>query len=622
MFDYVRNNKRFIQIVLALIVLPFALFGIDAYVSGGGGDGVASVGDTSISVPEFQENLRQQQERMRAQLGGAVPQEMLDSPAMRRAVLQELINQRLMQLYAADAGMRISNEALAGFITSVPGLQENGKFSRERYESLVAAQGMSVEMFEARVRQDMLMQQALMAAGNASLSGKPAVNAWLSAQLEQRNVREAGFTAEQFIGRAAKPDDAAIQRYYEENRARFEKPELVRVEYLVLGQEQMKASAQVSDADIEAAYKANAARYVTPEQRQASHILIRADKNAPAADVKAASEQADQLLAELKLKPGDFSRLAKAHSQDPGSAANGGDLGYFGKGMMVKPFEEAVFALKQDEISPVVRSDFGFHIIKLTGIKAGKSKPLAEVRGEIVAELQNQAAARRYAESAESFSNTVYEQPDSLAPAAEKYGLKVQTSGWLAKSGQQMPPFSNPKLVQAIFSEDAVKNRRNTEAIDTGNNTLVSARVVEHQPAQLEPLANVRPVIEKALLQEAALSLAVSTGEAQLAKLVAGEKAEVSWGNVRNLSRLTAAGMSAEGRQAVFGVSGASLPAHVGARTPGGYALYRIESIKAFDAAAAQEGELAARVEGLRQQYEQALAQQEVLGWISSLRER
>jgi len=620
MFDKVRNNKRFIQVVLALIILPFALFGVDAYVSGGGRDEVARVGDVSISTYEFQENLREQQDRLRQQLGGAIPQEMLDTPVMRRAVLQELINQKLLQRYAADTHIRVSDAELVGFITSVPGLQENGKFSRERYEALVAAQGMSVEMFEARVRQDMLIQQAVMAAGNGSLAAPQAAERWLALQLEERETREVALQADQFIGKVAKPDEAAVKRYYEENRKRFEKPEQVKLEFLVLSQEKLIEAAKVSEADIEAAYKANAARYSTPEQRQASHILIRADKGAPEAAVKEASDKAEQILAQLKAAPEDFAKLAKQHSQDPGSASKGGDLGFFGRGMMVKPFEEAAFASTQGQISSVVRSDFGFHIIQLTGIKPERARPLAEVRGEIAAELKRQMGAKQYAEAAEAFTNMVYEQSDTLKPAAEKYGLSVQSTDWIARGAQMMPPFNNPKLMQAVFADDAVKQRRNTEAVDVGSNTLVSARVLDYRPAEVESLESVQPVIEKALLREAAMAMAVTTGEAQLAKLKAGERLDLSWGNVRAVSRQAAANLSPEGRQAIFAVAAQEVPAYVGAKTPTGYALYHIAKIKPHDAGT-KESDAASRAMSLRQQYHQVIAQEEVMGWIDTLRE-
>jgi peptidyl-prolyl cis-trans isomerase D len=620
MFDLVRNNKKFIQIVLAIIILPFALWGVDSYVSSGRSDDVAKVGDTSITVADFQQALREQQDRLRPQLGGNPDQlALLDSPELRRGVLQELVNQRLLLLFANDSRLQVGDDLLVNFITSVPSLQEDGKFSRERYEALVAAQGMSVEMFEHRVRQDLMMQQAMLATANGAFSGRMAADRWLAAQLEEREIREHVLRADAFAA-DSKPDDAAVKRYYDENRARFERPEQVRVEYLVLSQNKLTENARIGDADIKAWYEANEARYKQPEQRQASHILFRADKGAPEAEIKAAQTRAEELLARVQANPADFAKLAKQHSEDPGSAEKGGDLGYFGRGTMVKPFEDAVFSLKEGELSGVVRSDFGFHLIKLTGVRSEQARPLDEVRNEIAAELKSQTGSKQFAEAAEGFSNTVYEQADTLKPAAEKYGLVVENSDWLTKGGSAVAPFANPKLLQAIFSEDAVKHRRNTEAIDTGSNTLVSARVIEHKPATVEPLESVAGAIRQLLAMEAAMAQAITTGQSQLQKLQATEKIDLPWGKARSVSRMHTPELSAEAKAAIFAAPAGALPAYAGAKVPGGYGLYRIDKITAYDEKAGADA--LARGQALLKHYGEITAQEELVGWLAALRQR
>jgi peptidyl-prolyl cis-trans isomerase D len=618
MFEQVRGNKKFVQIVLAIIVLPFALWGVDSYVRTSGGDDVATVGGVPISVGEFQQALAEQQERLQPQLKGGANPDLLNSPEVRRAVLEELINQRLLALHSAKSGLSVSNEALIGYISSVPSLQENGKFSRERYEAVVAAQGMSIEVFEAKLKQDLVMQQAVMAAGSAAVAGRMPAERWLAAQLEEREISEVVLRAEQFTG-GAKPDAEAVKKFYEENRARFEKPEQVRVEYLVLSKDKLTEGAKIGDEEIKAWYQANQSRLKAPEQRRASHILIQAAKSAPAAELAAAKAKAEQILSQLKANPGDFAKLAKQHSQDPGSSDKGGDLGFFGRGMMVKPFEDAVFALKEDQLSDVVQSDFGFHLIKVTGIRAESARPLEEMRGEIAAELKRQAGAKAFAEAAEGFANMVYEQADSLKPAAEKYGLSVQTADWLSRGGQAAAPFTHPKLMQAVFSDDAVKNRRNTEAIDVGGNVFVAARVVEHRPAALEPLESVAGVIETVLVRQAAAAKAAAAGEEQLARLAKGEKVDLSWGASRVVRRMHAPNLSPEARAAVFAASLKSLPAYAGAKIPGGYALYRISKAASYDAAAE---DAASRGQALRQQYGEVVAQEELIGWLAALRQR
>ena len=620
MFDLVRNNKKFIQVVLAIIILPFALWGVDSYVNSGRSDDVAQVGETSISVAEFQQALREQQDRLRPQIGNNPEQlALLDSPELRRGVVQELVNQRLLLLFANESRLRVDDDLLVSFITSVPSLQEDGRFSRERYEALVAAQGMSVEMFESRVRQDLMMQQAVMATANGSFSGRMTANRWLAAQLEEREISEYVLRAEAFAA-DSKPDEASVKRFYEENRARFESPEQVRVEYLVLNQNKLAENAKVGDAEIKAWYETNEARYKQAEQRRASHILFRADKGAPEAEIKATRIRAEEVLAQLQANPADFVKLAKQYSQDPGSAEKGGDLGFFGRGMMVKPFEDAVFSLKEGELSGVVRSDFGFHLIRLTGLRPEQARPLAEVRAEIAAELKSQAGAKQFAEAAEGFSNTVYEQSDTLKAAAEKFGLAVETSDWMTRGGQAMAPLTHPKLVQAIFSEDAVKHRRNTEAIDTGSNTLVSARVIEHKPAAVEPLESVAGAIRQLLARDAAVAKAHAAGQAQLQKLQAAEKVDLGWGKARNVSRMHAPELSADARAAIFAAPAGPLPAYVGAKVAGGYALYRIDKVTPYDEKAGPDA--LARGQALVQHYGEITSQEELVGWLAALRQR
>lgn len=620
MFDIFRNNRRIVQIVLAIIILPFALWGLDSYVAGGGRAGeIASVGKTPITLEEFQRALVEQQDRLRQQLGNN--QALLESPEFRRSVLEELINQRLLQLHASQARMVISNEMLAEFIGTLPVLQVDGRFSRERYLQLVAGQNMSVEQFEEMLRRDLLAQKVTFPLTHAAVGGKLSSDRWLSALLEERVITEATLSAEQFVAGLSKPDAAAVKLFYDENRARFELPEQVRVEYLVLSQQQLMDGVKISEADIRAAYDAQAARHRVPEQRRASHILIQVAQDAPADDVRAAQDKAAQLLAQLRATPADFARLARQHSQDQGSAANGGDLGFFGRGMMVKPFEDAAFALQENQISDVVRTDFGFHIIRLTAVRAEQARKLEEVRNEILTELKRQAGTRLYAEAAEGFANLVYEQSDSLQPAADKYGLTLLRSDWLVKDGQLPAPFAHAKLAQAVFAEDAVKHKRNTEAIETAPHTLVSARVVEHKPAAILPLDQVAGVIEQALMHEAALANAVAAGQAELEKLKRGEKsALLSWGPPRAVSRLQATNLDREASKVVFGMAGQNLPVYAGIRTASGYTLYRLVEVKTFDPAAL--GDTAQLVQVLRQQYDEILAREELTGWLAGLRQQ
>jgi peptidyl-prolyl cis-trans isomerase D len=617
MFDSVRGNKKTVQIVLALIILPFALWGMESYLrdSGRGGD-VANVGGSKISTGEFQQALREQQDRLRPALGGRDPA-MLDSPEIRRAVLDNLVQRRLLGLYASKASMSVSNEQLARFIASVPQLQDNGQFSPQRYEALIASQGMTKAMFEFNVRQDMTVQQAIVAVANASLAGNAASDRWVGMQLEEREISEAALRPELFMGKVQVTPDA-IKAYYESNLKKFELPEQLRVEYVILSRDKLAEQSTVSDDDIKAWYQSHGDRYKQAEERRASHVLIAVNKDAPADQIKAAEAKTADVAAQTKKAPGDFAKLAKQYSQDPGSADKGGDLDWFARGAMVKPFEEAVFALKEGQVSDVVRSDFGFHIIKLTGIRPERSRPLDEVKSEIATELKTQAAAKKYVESAEGFSNTVYEQADSLKPAAEKFKLAIQQSDWLFKGGPAQGPLANPKLIAAVFSDDAIKNKRNTEAVEVAPNVLVAARVLEHKPAAQQTLETVSPTIEKFLTHQEAVKLVAKEGEQRLAQLNKGEKTDLVWGAAHTVTRAAAPNLTPDMVRAIFKADAAKLPAFVGIATPAGYSLFRVAAVKPFVAG----GEDKPQAQALRAQYARLLAEEELLAWIAALKDK
>lgn len=617
MFDIVRNNKKITQGFLALITLPFAFWGVDSYVrNADSGAGVATVGGSPISQPELQSAMREQQERMRAQLGGKLDPAMLETPQMRGAVLDSLVTQKLLAQQAQKARLMIGNEQLAQFIAGVPSLQENGRFSKERYEAVVAAQGMSKEMFEARLRQDMAMQQLMLPVSDAGIGSQAAAGRWLAIQLEQREIAQALLMPEAYAGQVKLAADA-VQKYYDANRKQFEVPDQIRAEFLVLSRDALGAQTVVGDDEIKAYYQSHADRYRVGETRRASHILIPAAKNATEAEVKAAKAKADELLAKVKVNPGDFAKLARENSLDTVSAAKGGDLDWFGRGAMVKTFEDTAFALKEGQVSDVVRSDFGFHIIRLTGMRPEQVKPIVEVRAEIVAEIKREAGTKKYSEAAEAFGNMVYEQADSLKPAAEKLKLEMRQTQWLARGAKLPPPFDNKKMGDALFGDDALKNKRNTEAVEVASGTLVSARVLEHKPAALQPLEVVRGDIEKRLVREEAAKLAIKDGEAKLATLVKGEAVKLAWSAAQNVSRADAKGLSPEALRAVFKADVGKFPVHVGTGFPGnGYALYRISSVTAGEG-----GQDNQRGRALAQQYARFVAEEEFAAWMATLKE-
>jgi peptidyl-prolyl cis-trans isomerase D len=585
MFDAVRNNKRVVQGFLLLITVPFALWGVDWYTrSVRGGDEVARVGGIKIGQPEFQQALREQQDRLRASLGSKFDAAMLDTPEARQAVLDSIVSQRMLAQEANKTHVFVNDAQLRQFIASVPAFQDNGKFSMDRYEAIARNQGLSPVGFEMRLRQDLALQQVAAPVAEGAFVARSVADRWIALQRETREVAEFVVKPEQFAAQVKLAPDAA-QKYYEANRKLFEIPEQVRAEYVVLNEDALLDQIAVSDDDIKRWYDAHVDQYKQPEERRASHILIEVPKGATAEQQKAARAKIDDILKRVKENPANFEKLAKEQSQDPGSAAKGGDLGFFSRGMMVKPFEDAAFALKLNQVSDVVRSEFGYHIIKLTGIKPEKGRSLEEVKEEIRLELKRQGAGRKFAEVADQFNNVVYEQSDSLKPAADKFKLKIRQSGWLRKGAPLAAgELNNPRLINALFSDDAIKNKRNTEAIEVAPNTLVAARVLEHQAPQTRPLDAVRAEVEKKLTLEEATKLAQKDGEEKLGRLLKGENVDLAWSAPKNLTRTGMPEMSVEGVRAVFKLGADKLPRYAGAkRTDGGFALYKLIAVKPAD---------------------------------------
>ena len=613
MFDAVRNNKRIVQVFLALITLPFAFFGLDSYVrSGGAGDDVATIGDVKITQQQFQQALREQQERLRAQMGGQIDPKMLDTPEARKAILDDLVDQRLLMVEAGKQHIFASDNAVRGVISSIEAFKVDGQFSAERYEAALRAQGMNPTGFEAQLRQDLTLQQLAGAIGQSGVMARTVSERVLAMQTEKRDVMEYRLALESYLDKVKLADDAA-QKFYDENASKFELPEQAKAEYVVLSMETIGAQLAVTEAEIKTWYDGHRAQFQQPEERRASHILIASEKLGK----DKAKAKADALYKDIQKNPASFANLAMQNSDDPGSASKGGDLGFFGRGMMVKPFEEAAFTLKEGEISTVVESDFGFHIIKLTGIHAAKEKPLADVKGEIEAELKKAASSRKFVEAAEAFSNLVYEQPDNLKPVAEKFKLTIKQSDWLGRQANPANgPLGNEKVLAALFSEDSVKNKRNTEAVEIATNTLVAARIIEHKPATRQPFDGLKANIEALLKRQEAQAMARKDGESRLEALKKGED-KLTWSTAKSVSRMDARQLPPPAVPAIFKLDAAKLPAYTGVELPGsGYSLFKLAKVVA--------GEKLddARQQGMLTQLGTMGAQEEMRLYLDALRKR
>jgi peptidyl-prolyl cis-trans isomerase D len=621
MFDFVRTHQRLMQFVLLLFIFPsFAFFGIQSYTRmREGDDAIAKVAGVSITQQEFDAAQREQMDRLRQMFGGQFDPKMFDTPEAKQGILDNLIAQKALAAEAARDSLAVSDQTLQQTILAIPGLTTaDGKFDSERYKALLAMQGMTPAMYETRLRHDMALQQVNAAVQSTAFVPKVVASRLSDLNDQEREVQELSFKPADFTSQV-KVTDEMLKAFYDKNAALFEMPEQAKAEYVMLTLDTISSQIAVSDADIKAYYEQNQKRYSTDEQRRASHILIAVKKGASAAEKVTAKAKAEKLLAEVRKNPADFAKIAKANSQDPGSAERGGDLDYFGKGMMVKSFEDTAWKLKQGEISDVVESDFGYHIIMLTGVKAAEIKPLDEVKGEIAAEIKKQQAQKKFAEMAEVFSNTVYEQADSLKPVADKLKLKIDTATNLTRQPNPAlgpTPFNNEKFLKALFSDDAIKNKRNTEAVEVAPNTLIAGRVVEYKPKVKRSLEEVKDVVRERVTQEEAAKLAMKVGEEKLAALKAKDDAS-GFGASKTVSRTKPGEINGKALIAVMKADTSKLPAYVGVDLGNrGYSVYRITKVSQ------PPNPDVARRQTEQQQIVNVLAQQEMLAYIEVLKQK
>lgn len=614
----VHAKGKIAQFILALITIPFALWGVDSYIKNGGdGPVAAKVGDQTISQQELARAVKDQQDRMRATLGKKYDPAIMDRPEMRLSVLDGLVSQRLILEDAMKEGLVIPDAQLARIIAGIDAFWENGKFSQTRYEAVLRQQNMTPPMFERNLRQDMLLQTAQAGAGRSALMPKSVVETLIRVAEQQREVSQAAFPIEQFMPQV-KVDQKEIKDFYEKHKSDFNVPEQARLEYVILSADNLAAQVSVRDDEIEKYYAERRAQFSVAEERQASHILITVAGNATDAEKATARDKARKIWQEAKENPANFAQLAKEHSQDPGSAAQGGDLGFFGRGAMVKPFEDAAFKMAVGELSEPVTSEFGFHIIKLAAIKAAKVRPLQEVREEIAAELKKQSAGKKFAESAENFSNLVYEQGDSLKPVAQQLGLKIEQSGWTSRLASDTPLLNNAKLLQAVFSDEVLKNKRNSEAIEVAPNTLVAARLLDYRPASVKPLEEVATVLGQRLQRQQASALAVKAGKDALVQLQQGTvPGGLNWSQAQVVGRGRPAGLDPAVLAEAFKLKGNKLPAYAGVENAqGGFTLVKLARV--IEAGAVEEKTRQAYA----QRFANMLEQESASAYLASLKQK
>lgn len=581
MLEAIRKHAQgwLAKLILALITIPFALWGVDSYIrNSGDSDTLAKVGDARITRQEFGRALQEETERMREALGSNFDRAATETPEFRKKVLETMLERKALLLAAQEQSFRVPDPYIQNVLMQVPAFQENGQFSAQRYEAILRQRGLTPAGFENELRQGYLLEALTSPVMLVSFVARTSVEQIGRLVTQQREVSWFDLPPADVSGKVS-VSQTEIENYYNAHKPDFTEPEKLRAEYVMLTLDSVMQAIPVTEEEIRNYYQANAARFGQPEERSASHILIAVPKNADKAARAKAQARAVQLADAVKKSPASFAEVARKESQDPGSATQGGSLGSFGRGAMVKPFEDAVFSMKPGEIRGPVESDFGFHIIRLDAIKSAKAVPLESVRAEVEAEIRKQKAQKKFSEVAENFSNLVYEKADSLKHAAEALKLTVQTTDWMSPRNAP-PPFQNPKLAEALFSADSIRNKQNTEAVEIAPGTLVAARVLDHRPAALRPLNEVASAIETRLRRERTTQLLAEKGQALIKELASGQEAGRKWSDFKIVSRQKPEGFEPQVLASVFRVDTGKLPAYTGfPLVNGGYRVVRISRV-------------------------------------------
>ncbi len=622
MFEFVRKHTKIMMFLMFLLIIPaFVLVGIDGYKGNGAASTpVAVVGSQKITQADWDAAHKNEVDRIRAS-NPNVDSKLLDSEQARYATLERLVRDRVLAEVATQEHLTTTDGRLAKELQQDPTIASlrlpDGKLDMDRYRQLAAQQGLTPEGFEASVRQQLAVRQVENGIAGTAFSEPALADITLNAFFGRREAQIARFSTTDYSAKLVLTD-AEIDTFYQANQKLFQAAESAAIEYVVMDMDTVKKSITVNEADLKSYYEQNAVRMSGTEQRRASHILIAAAKDLPAAEREKAKEKAQALLAQVRKAPDSFADVARKNSQDTGSAPNGGDLDFFGRGAMVKPFEDAAFSMKKGDISDVVESDFGYHIIKVTDVKIPQQKSFEELRAIMEADLRTQQAQRKFAEVAETFTNGVYEQADSLKPIAERLKLEVKTVANLQRTPTPAVTgvLANPKFLAAIFSPESIDKKRNTEAVEVGTNQLAAARVTQYTAARTLPLDEVRADVKARLTAVRAAELAKADGLAKMESWKGGAEASLPAATV--VGRGPGQTLQGPLLDAILRADTTTLPAWTGVDLGAqGYAVVRIN--KVLDRVPAASPEIASQE---RSQYSRVVATSESDAYYELLKAR
>ncbi|NYT57642.1 SurA N-terminal domain-containing protein [Alcaligenaceae bacterium] len=598
MFDFIRTHQRLMQLVLLVLILPsFVLIGVSGYTNYVTGDhDIVTLGDTSITQQEFDQARSNQLQQLQQSSQGAFDPSVLDTPAARSALLESLINRRVLVETAAKERFSVSDTVLRQTIAAMPQLQVDGQFSPERYNDVLTSAGLDTRDFEQGQRGELALGRVLgPVTYTASVPSVVADKLGL-ALTEQRTVRLLAYPAAEHE-KDIQISDADIQAWYDKNKQSLELPEQVSADYLLLNEAAAMANLpQISDEELRKYYEQNKARYVQPARVNVSHIQINIPSGASEAQRNEALAKAQDLAKQAQADAASFAELAQNESQDAGTAKEGGKLGWITQGAWPAQLEQTVFALKAGEVSAAVEGPGGYHIFLANEVQPEKGESFEEAKDKVQTEVSRQVGADRYADMATKLTSLVYDNPTSLQPAADELGLKIKTAAGIARdrllasnevtanaasASEDASLLDDVRVRRILFSPAVLNEKQNSGVIEISPDTMVVVRVANLTPAHIPELAQVSDYIREQLKAEKALLAAEQAGQAALASFSndAGEVPE-GFGTPLEVSRIDPQGLDKSITDAVFAASVADLPVYTGVKGPQGYVVVRIEDVQ------------------------------------------
>lgn len=516
-----RTRGWIAYVIVALLVVPFALFGLYNYIGNGGDSTVASVDGEDITRTQLDQAYRTRQNELRQMLGERFDPAMFDTDQLRREALQQLIDQQLLVNHARAQNLAVSDQQVANTIRNQSVFQVDGAFSVERYRDLLAQNNLTVERYEASVRQDLVLGLLRQAVERSTFTSDVELDRILALQGQRRELAWAALSQDDYRT-DLNPQPTELREWYAEHTERFQIPEQVRLRYVLLDPARIAEQISVSEEAIEARYRARQADISESAEREVRHILIEVPAQADAERVEQARDQA--LVARERIEAGEaFAQVAQALSDDPGSANNGGMLGLIQPDDVVPRFADAAWALESNTLSEPVRTDFGWHLIEVTDVRAQSLAPLGELRESLRDEIALERAEREVFELGNDLETLAFEYPNDLQPAAAELDLAVQESDWLSPTGAIEGALDDPAIQRQAFSDALLASRENSELIELEGGRYAVIRVVDYRPPQREAFADVREQVKTALIDEQAGERARADAMAIVEAVKAGE---------------------------------------------------------------------------------------------------